>query len=295
MYDAVIIGAGTAGMTAGIYLARRGMDAVILESDTYGGQIINSREIENYPGIKSVSGFDFATGLYEQTLSLGGDIRPGRVSGINTGSGYMTVLTDDGEYDCKKVIIASGAKNRPLGLRGEDELIGRGISYCANCDGAFFKNKTVAVVGGGNTALDDAEFLAGICERVYLIHRRDEFRGDSVTVEALRQRSNVEFVLSKTVTSLKKGANGSLEAVTVTGGGSETELNVSGLFVAVGQVPNTDFVRGVVETDPSGYIVAGEDCRTSVPGIYAAGDCRTKSLRQLVTAAADGAAAASAV
>ena len=295
MYDAVIIGAGTAGMTAGIYLARRGMDAVILESDTYGGQIINSREIENYPGIKSVSGFDFATGLYEQTLSLGGDIRPGRVSGIKTGSGYMTVLTDDGEYDCKKVIIASGAKNRPLGLRGEAELIGRGISYCANCDGAFFKNKTVAVVGGGNTALDDAEFLAGICERVYLIHRRDEFRGDSVTVEALRQRSNVEFVLSKTVTSLKKGANGSLEAVTVAGGGSETELNVSGLFVAVGQVPNTDFVRGVVETDPSGYIVAGEDCRTSVPGIYAAGDCRTKSLRQLVTAAADGAAAASAV
>ena len=169
MYDAVIIGAGTAGMTAGIYLARQGKRAIILEGNTYGGQIVNSLGVENYPGIKNISGFDFATALYEQVLELGGEIDYGEVVGIKVNDNSKTVLTADKEYECERVIIATGAANRNLGVDGEEDLVGLGVSYCATCDGAFFREKKVAVVGGGNTALEDAEFLSGLCETVYIL------------------------------------------------------------------------------------------------------------------------------
>lgn len=295
MFDAVIIGAGTAGMTAGIYLARRGKSAVILENNTYGGQIVNSRKIENYPGLKNISGFDFSTELYEQVTALGGQIEFANVTGIKNDADCKTVVTPDKEYKCKNIIIASGASNRKLGLNNEDELIGRGVSYCATCDGAFFKDKLVAVVGGGNTALDDAKFLSEICSEVVLIHRRDEFRGDSGTVQELSETANVKFVMNSVPVRLIADDNNKLTGVSVEDkiSGLVTELNISGLFIAVGQVPNTAFLKdSEVKLDEYGYVIAGEDCRTNIDGIYAVGDCRTKALRQLTTAAADGSVAA---
>lgn len=297
MLDAVIIGAGTAGMTAGIYLARRGKSAVIFENNAYGGQIINSLEIANYPGIKNVSGFDFSTELYEQVTALGGKVEFANVEKIQPYGSIKTVITSGGEYKCKSIIIACGASNRKLGLANEDELIGRGVSYCATCDGAFYRGMDAAVVGGGNTALDDAIFLADICKRVYLIHRRDEFRGDINTVEQLKTKENVEFVLSSEPTELICGDDGNLSGVKVHDkiSGQNKILNISGLFVAVGQVPNTAFLaKSGINLDPYGYIIASEDCRTNIDGVYAAGDCRTKTLRQLTTAAADGSVAGSA-
>lgn len=295
MLDAIIIGAGTAGMTAGIYLARRGMSAIIFENNAYGGQIINSPHIANYPGIKDVSGFDFATGLFEQVTELGGSIEFADVTEIKTDGGKKTVVTSDGEYECRNIIIASGASNRKIGLNNEDELIGRGVSYCATCDGAFFKDKDVAIVGGGNTALDDARFLSEICKTVYLIHRRDTFRGDSTTAELLKNTKNVKFVLNSVPSELITDDDGMLSGVKILNklSGESEILSISGLFAAVGQVPNTAFLKeSGVKLDEYGYIIAGEDCRTNVDGIYAAGDCRTKALRQLTTAAADGSVAA---
>lgn len=295
MLDAIIIGAGTAGMTAGIYLARRGMSAIIFENNAYGGQIINSPHIANYPGIKDVSGFDFATGLFEQVTELGGSIEFADVTEIRTEGGKKTVVTSDGEYECRNIIIASGASNRKIGLDNEDELIGRGVSYCATCDGAFFKDKDVAVVGGGNTALDDARFLSEICKTVYLIHRRDTFRGDNTTAELLKNTKNVKFVLNSVPSELITDDDGMLSGVKILNklSGESEILSISGLFAAVGQVPNTAFLKGSgVNLDEYNYIIAGEDCRTNIDGIYAAGDCRTKTLRQLTTAAADGSVAA---
>lgn len=295
MLDTIIIGAGTAGMTAGIYLARRGKKALILENNSYGGQIINSPHIANYPGIKDVSGYNFATDLYEQATALGAEIRFGEVTGIKPDGSTKTVITDDGELECKSIIIASGASNRKLGLDKEDELIGRGVSYCATCDGAFFRGKSVAVVGGGNTALDDAVFLSEICETVYLIHRRDEFRGDSATVEKLKSKNNVQLVLNSVPTELMADSDGLLSGIKIMNklSGEADTLSISGLFVAIGQVPNTAFLKGCgIKLDDYGYITAGEDCRTNIDGVFAAGDCRTKDLRQLTTAAADGSVAA---
>ena len=294
MYDAVIIGAGAAGMTAGIYLARRGKSALILEGSAYGGQIINSREIQNYPAIKNISGFDFATELYEQVLALGGKVEFSKVTEIQPNGKIKKVITAANEYECKNIIIATGAVNRKLGIEKEAELTGKGVSYCATCDGAFFRNKTTAVVGGGNTALDDAVFLSEICEKVYLIHRRDEFRGDDATVHKLKNTENVEFVLNSVPTKLIED-NEKLSGIAVQNNtdGLITELNINGLFIAVGQIPNTEFLKeSGIKLDKYGYIIAGEDCRTNKDGVFAVGDCRTKSLRQLVTAAADGAAAA---
>lgn len=294
MYDTVIIGAGTAGMTAGIYLARRGKSAVILEGSAYGGQIINSREIQNYPAIKNISGFDFATALYEQVLTLGGSIEFKKAIEIQPNGKVKKVITADCEYECKNIIMATGAVSRKLKLEKETELTGNGVSYCATCDGAFFRGKTTAVVGGGNTALDDAVFLSEICRKVYLIHRRDEFRGNSGTVQKLVKTENVEFILNSVPTELIAD-NKRLSGITVKNkaDGSIVKLDINGLFIAVGQVPNTEFLKGSgIELDKYGYIIAGEDCRTNIDGVFAVGDCRTKSLHQLVTAAADGATAA---
>ena len=290
--DLIIIGAGTAGLTAAIYACRAGKKAVLLEASAYGGQIINTPDIENYPGIAHVSGFDFATGLYEQAKELGAELSFEKVLSLEDRGEEKAVLTAKSEYICKAVIIATGAKNRPLGLEKEDTLVGAGISYCATCDGNFYRGRTVAVNGGGNTALEDAAFLSGICEKVYLIHRRDAFRGDEKAVQALREKENVEFVLQATVTELR--GDGRIEGIVVTDVNTkETRaIPVDGLFIAIGQMPDNAAFSAWVDLDESGYICAGEDCRTKTPWIYAAGDCRTKTVRQLTTAAADGAVAA---
>lgn len=292
MYDIIIIGAGTAGLTAAIYGVRAGKSVLVLEAKTYGGQIINTPKIENYPGIKEISGFEYAKNLYEQAKGLGAEIKFEQVVEIEEQENGKRVKTAKDSYDCRSVILATGAKNRPLSLPGEQELIGAGVSYCATCDGMFYRGREVAVVGGGNTALEDAAFLANYCSKVYVIHRRSEFRGEEKLVESLKQKENVEFILNSRVTALN-GAD-ALESLTVQNVKTEEEqvLPVSGVFVAIGQMPQNEKFAGMVELDAYGYVKAGENCHTNAEGIFTAGDCRTKEVRQLATAAADGAVAA---
>ena len=292
MYDIIIVGAGTAGLSAAIYGVRAGKSVLVLEGETYGGQIINSPEVANYPGIKMTSGFEFATNLYEQATDLGAEVAFENVIRVENEGQQKTVVTEDNVYEAKTVILATGAKNRPLGLEKEKEFVGAGVSYCATCDGAFFKGKTVAVAGGGNTALEDAMFLSGYCEKVYLVHRRDAFRGEEKHVEALRKKPNIEFVLNVNIVELL--GEDRLEGIVVEDKNTKekTTIQLSGLFVAIGQIPKNEAFAGLVELDKGGYIKAGEDCKTNVEGIFTAGDCRTKAVRQLATAAADGAVAA---
>ncbi len=307
MKDVIIIGAGTAGLTAAIYALRAGKSVLVLEQGNYGGQIINTPKVENYPGIEQISGYEFAAGLYRQAEKLGMEYRSEKVTDIrleggaeakeelssaSLETGNKIVETTEQSYQARAVILATGAKNRPLGIEKEAEYTGRGISYCATCDGMFFRGKKVAVVGGGNTALEDAAFLSNYCEKVYLIHRRETFRGEEKLVKELRKKENVEFFLNKTVQELEGGAT--LQAVVLRDkiSGEESRLEISGLFVAIGQMPENGVFAGLVDLDENGYILAGEDCRTNVEGIFAAGDCRKKTVRQLTTAAADGAVAA---
>ena len=290
MYDIIIIGAGPAGLTAAIYARRAAKTALVLEASAYGGQIINTPDIENYPVAPNISGFDFATNIYNQAVGLGAEVKFEKALEIQNGE-LKTVKTARGEYEAKAVIIATGSQNRKLGVEGEDKLIGRGISYCATCDGAFFKNKKVAVVGGGNTALEDALYLADIAETVYLIHRRDSFRGEASTVEKLKEKPNVEFVYNSVVKNLI--ADKRLTAVEVENKqGEVTTLEVNGLFVAVGRIPESEAFSALADTDGAGYFASGENCKTKTDGIFVAGDVRTKDVRQLVTATADGAVAA---
>lgn len=295
MKDMVIIGAGTAGLTAAIYALRAGKSVLLIESQMYGGQIVNTPDIENYPGISHVSGFDFAQGLYDQATAFGAELVYETATAIENEGDHKVVRTASGSsYECKAVILATGAKNRKLGIAREEELTGHGISYCATCDGMFFKGKDVAVAGGGSTALGDAAYLADLCSKVYLIHRRDAFRGVAADVEKLKGKKNVEFVLNANVTAVLGDKN--VEGVEVTDKvtGEKRVLPVSALFVAIGQEPDNQPFANVVDLDPKGYISAGESCTTKQPGIFTAGDCRTKTLRQLTTAASDGAVAATA-
>lgn len=314
MYDMIIIGAGPAGLSAAIYGVRAGKSVLVLEGKTYGGQIINTPEVENYPGISKMSGFEFAKGLYEQAKNLGAQIKMEKVVSLekresgkqsdmeaaeadeNTKEGrsdapVFTVSTSKGSYEGGALILATGAKNKLLGLPGEKEMTGSGVSYCATCDGMFYRDKVVAVNGGGSTALEDALFLSNYCKEVYLIHRRDAFRGEQKLVDALGKRENVRFILNSVVTGLM--GEGRLESISIKNkDGEEKTLNVDGLFIAIGQEPETALAKDMVSVDEKGYIQAGEDCRTTVPGVFVAGDCRTKTVRQLTTAAADGAVAA---
>lgn len=321
MYDMIIIGAGTAGLTAAVYAGRSGKKVLVLEAKNAGGQIINSPMVENYPGIKSISGFEFIKGLQEQAADCGAVIKGVAAESITDGdrikevaaesitdgdrikevaaesitdrARIKEVVTADGEkMECRAVIIAAGMVYRRLGLENEEAMTGSGVSYCAVCDGAFYRGKDVAVIGGGNTALEDAVFLSEHCRKVYVIHRRDRFRGEARLVDVLHRKENVEFVLESEVTSLRGEER--LESIIVKNTVTRviSELKVSGLFVAIGQTPRNEIFRDVVELSEQGYIRADETCHTSTPGIFAAGDCRTKKVRQLVTAAADGAVAA---
>lgn len=290
-YDIVIIGAGPAGLTAAIYARRASKSALVLEAKTYGGQIINTQDIENYPAESHISGFDFATKLYEQATELGAEVKFEKATEIKDDKSCKTVVTEDGEYEAGAVIIATGSENRKLGLENEEGLIGKGVSYCATCDGAFYKGKKVAVVGGGNTALEDALYLSNVAEKVYLVHRRDEFRGAEASVEKLKEKQNVEFVLNSVVTKIL--ANDKLRALEVTNNdGSTRTIEADGVFVAVGRAPENQNFAELVKLDNAGYVIASENCHTNTEGIFVAGDTRTKEVRQLVTATSDGAIAA---
>lgn len=290
-YDIIIIGAGTAGMTAAIYGVRSGKSVLLIEEKIYGGQIVSTPEIENYPGTLSISGASFATNLYNQVKELGAEYLNAKVTGIKDCGETKEVITVEKHYVSRAVIIATGSKNRTLNLSNETELIGKGVSYCATCDGMFFRNRDVAVVGGGNTALEDALFLSNYCNKVYIIHRRDTFRGEKHLEEVLKLKENVEFVLDSFVEQI----NGEkmLESVNVRNIVNDEihKISISGLFIAVGRMPDNSAFSNLINLDEHGYIIANEDCRTNCQGIFAAGDCRTKMVRQLTTATSDGAVA----
>lgn len=289
-YDIIVIGAGPAGLTAAIYARRAAKTVLVLEANTYGGQIINAHDIENYPAEAHISGPDFAKKLYQQATDLGAEVEFEKVTEIKDGE-IKTVVTEDEDYEAGAVIIATGSGNRKLGLEKEDELVGRGISYCATCDGAFFKDKTVAVVGGGNTALASALYLADIAEKVYLIHRRDAFRGAEASVAKVKEKPNIELALNSQVTELI--ADKKLQAIKVENkDGSAKQLEVDGLFITIGHAPETKEFANLIKLDKDGYVAAGENCHTNIEGIFVAGDNRTKEVRQIVTATSDGAIAA---
>lgn len=291
MYDIIIIGAGPAGMTASIYARRALKKVLVLEAVSYGGQIINTLDIENYPVEFHISGFDFSTKLYNQAVELGAEFIFEKCIKVDKNDSSFEVFTTSSKYQCKSLIIATGADNRKLGLDKEVEFIGKGLSYCATCDGAFYKKRDVAVVGGGNTALEDALYLSNICNKVYLIHRRAEFRGDISVVEKIKGKNNIEIIYNSNVSKLIGDER--LNSIEISYlDGSKKDISVSGLFVAIGKIPENENFKDLIKMDDNGYIIAGEDCHTNIDGIFVAGDNRTKMLRQLVTATSDGAIAA---
>jgi len=293
--DVAIIGGGPAGMTAGLYASRAGLSAVAFEGMTLGGQVANIKTIDNYPGFaEGIGGFDLAWACKEQAERFGTMIAYERVVAADLGSDPKVLKTDQGEYTARTVIIATGARNKKMGVKGEDELHGRGVSYCATCDGGFFRGMRVVVYGGEDIALEDTLYLARICEHVTVVYRRDELRAAAVHVEAAKALPNVDFRLRSKVVALHE-EDGRLAAVSVKNldTGEVERLDTAAVFVAVGNVPNSDLFAGQIELAGE-YIVAGEDCATSIPGVYAAGDVRTKKLRQIATAVSDGAIAAEA-
>ena len=292
MYDIIIIGAGPAGLAAAVYGQRAEKRTLLIDEKGYGGQIINTPEVENYPAIQKISGFDFANSLYQQAANLGAELTFEKAIAIETRDDIKIVRTESGFYEGRAVIIATGAKNRPLGLEREEELTGRGVAYCATCDGAFYRGRTVAVIGGGNTALEDADVLSSLAEKVYLIHRRDAFRGEESNVKRIQGKENVEILLNKIPTALL--GEGKVQGLELEDkvSGEKIEIDLDGVFVAIGQMPDNEAFRQLIQLDDKGYVAAGEDCLTKTEGIFVAGDCRTKKVRQLATAVADGAVAA---
>ena len=291
MYDIIIVGGGPAGLTAAVYARRAGKTVLVLERDALGGQITWSPKVENYPAIQSISGMELGNLMAEQAMEQGADVEIEEVVEIEQReSGKHLRCAFGAEYDGKAVIIATGARPRMLGLDRETELVGSGVGYCAVCDGAFFQGQAVAVNGGGNSALQDALLLSETCSKVYLIHRRDHFRGEEMLVEALQARGNVEFVLNAVITELV-GEN-ELSGIVVEQNGIKRSIELNGLFVAIGHEPDNKAFANLITLDQSGYAASGEDCVTSTEGVFVAGDCRAKKIRQVTTAAADGAVAA---
>lgn len=288
MYDIIIIGAGPAGLTAALYAARTNKKIIVFEAKAYGGQITTAAFVENYPGIVSISGYDFATNLYNQVKNLGVEIRFETVISIDENK---NVVTNEGEYKAKAIILATGAENRKLKLENEDKFIGKGVSYCAACDGNFYKNKEVAVIGGGNSALEDSIYLSNICSKVYVIHRRDSFTGDEKLQDDLKKKKNVEVFFNSNVSKIN-GTN-KLDSITIKDNNSdEKELDVAGIFINVGQEPNNLIFKNIIDIDEKGYIISKDGVHTNKKGIYVAGDARVKELRQLTTAVSDGSIAA---
>ena len=291
MVDIIVIGGGPAGLTAAVYARRAGKSVLVLEKDALGGQITWSPKVENYPAVPAVSGMDLGNRMAEQAMDMGAEVEIDEVLRIEDFGSHKRVYGSFGtEYDARAVILAAGAKPRKLGLKREDELLGSGVGYCAVCDGAFFKGQAVAVNGGGNSALQDAVLLSDLCSRVYLVHRRDSFRGEEALVDQLRGKENVEFVLNAVITGLK--GDSELSGITVEQDGLQREIPVSGLFVAIGHEPDLAAFADFLDRDAQGYAASDEGCLTKTEGFFVAGDCRRKKIRQVTTAAADGAVAA---
>ena len=290
--DVLIIGAGPAGLTAAIYALRGGFRAIVFDRLFYGGQVATTSEVENYPAIEKISGPEFSMNLYQQALAQGAEVRLEEVEQVSLEGEIKTVVTTQGTYTGKTLIIANGAQRRKLECEGEERLTGHGVSYCATCDGAFFREKEVAVVGGGNTALEDALFLSKLCSKVYLIHRRDSFRGEHMLVKSVMEQSNIHILFDSEVTAIE--GEKSVTHIQVKDHQSQEnyQLPVSAIFIAIGMKPDNQLFAGKIPLDESGYLAVGEDCTTPIPGVYVAGDSRTKFLRQIITAAADGAVAA---
>ena len=290
MYDFIIVGAGCAGLTSAIYAKRANKSVLVFDDMGYGGQIINTTDIENYPATPHISGFDLATSMYNQAKELGAEFKFEKVEKIEDKGDFKQVNTTKDQYTSKVVIIATGSKNKKLGLDNEDKLIGKGVAYCATCDGSFYKGLDVAVVGGGNSAFEEAKYLSNIAKTVYVIVRSDKFRGDEGTLLQLKQRDNVKFIMNTNVTKLNFADK--LQSVELTdNNGKKSELKINGLFVAIGRVPANSSYAHIVKLDEYGYVDADEKCRTNVEGIYVAGDNRKKEVRQIVTATSDGAIA----
>ncbi len=290
MLDLVIVGSGPAGMSAAIYAQRARLDTLVLEkTGISGGQVLNTYEVDNYPGLPGIGGFELSQKMQEHAIKMDASFSGDEVTEVKTIEGGYQVVCENCTYETKGLILATGATHAHLGVPGEEELAGMGVSYCATCDGAFFKDKEVAVVGGGDVAVEDAIFLARICKKVYLIHRRDELRAAMSLQEALKAYHNVEILWNTVVERINGEEQVTSISILNKAGGEKRELEVSGVFVAVGILPNSEVFRNFVETDDAGYVVAGEDCRTNRSCIYAVGDVRTKALRQIVTAVADGA------
>ncbi len=287
MYDIIIIGAGPSGMSAALYALRANKKVLLLEKKCFGGQIINASNIENYPALPNVSGYDFATNLYNQIKSLGVILKYEEVLEVTD---KKEVITTKDTYKGKNIIIATGLKKRKLNLENEDKLLGSGISYCATCDGNFYKNKNVAVVGGGNTALEDALYLSNIASKVYLIHRRDNFRGEKKLISEVKEKNNIELILNSNITKIIGEDN--LNSIEITDNRNNiSKLEIDGLFIAIGNIPDNNRFKNIIDLDENGYIIANANLKTKTDNIYVAGDTRVKTLRQLVTATSDGAIA----
>lgn len=293
IYDVLIVGAGPAGMTAAVYAARAGLKVIMVEKGAPGGQMVNTYEVENYTGFEKITGPDLSTKMFDHTQKLGVKYTYGDVRGIEDEGEIKIVKSDFGSYQTKSVIIATGTLNRRLNAKGEEKLAGRGISWCAICDGAFYRNKDVVVVGGGNSAVEEALYLAGICNKVTIIHRRDEFRAERIAEERARKNEKIELALDSVVESFNE-ENGKLGSVTIKNVKTDelTDLTTAGAFIYVGQDPVTSMFKGVIDLNKAGYIKTNDKMETSVRGIYAAGDVCVKELRQIITATSDGAIAA---
>lgn len=292
MYDIIVVGGGPAGLTAALYGRRAGKSVLVLEKNTFGGQITWSPKVENFPTISSVSGLDFADRLTAQVMDSGANLELDEVTAVEkTPAGFRVMTAFGAAYDGKTVIASVGAKPKQLGLENEDQYIGAGLSYCAVCDGEFFKDRVVAVNGGGNSALQEALYLSDLCKTVYLIHRRDTFRGDLALVEAVSKRENIQCLYSWTIAQLI--GEESLKQLVLSNLQGETKtLDIDGLFVAIGHVPENEIFSSFMKLDESGYAASAENCLTELPGLFVAGDCRKKEVRQLTTAMSDGATSA---
>ena len=290
MYDVVIVGGGPAGLTAAIYAVRANKKVLVLEATACGGQIINTSKIENYPAAPDITGLEFGQTLQKQAEDLGVEIEFESVEKIIDNDISKLVITEDDQYKARSVIIACGTEPRRLGLENEDNFTGSGISYCATCDGGFYRNKIVAVNGGGNSALHEALYLSEIAEKVFLIHRRNEFRGSADLVEKIKKKDNVELILNANIVGLN--GDKKLKSITISHGNKTEELALDGLFVSIGRIPKAKGLIDGLELTEGDYVKADESCTTNIPGVFVAGDVRSKEIRQLVTATSDGAIAA---
>ena len=292
MYDIIIIGAGPAGMTAAIYACQARKKVLLLEKEAFGGQILKADKVKNYPGYEEISGFDYSNKLYSQVKKLNPDIKFEEVLQIKNNKNSKEVITSKGNYISKSIIIATGAESRKLGINNEDRLLGKGISYCATCDGMFFKDKIVAITGGGNNAIDEAIYLSNIVEKLYVIYRRKEFRIEATNLNELKEKENVEFIMDSNIIDIK--GEEKLESITILNNTSkeESSLAINGLFIAIGHIPVSSICNNLIELDEKGYIISDETCKTNIEGIFVAGDIRIKDIRQLTTACSDGTIAA---